>query len=91
MNETGLPENESICYTLGTIILTPEDVRQGIIASGTGLGYYVIPPDPTASWSDAHYQQYTGTERECYVLTHLTSGRSFGVWFWSERESRRKK
>ena len=88
VNETGLPENERISYMPGTLTLAPEGAREGMIASGTGLGYYVLPPHPELRWSDAYSRQYLGTEKECYVLTHLVSGCSFGVWFWSEREVR---
>ena len=88
MSETHISENGSVLYVPGLITFTPEDACEGIIASGTGLGYYVFPPDPTARWSDAYSRQYLGTEKECYVLTHLASGCSFGVWLWSEREVR---
>ena len=87
MNETG-SENGSILSVPGTIMLTSEDACEGIIASGTGLGYYVFPPDSPARWSDAYSRQYLRTEKECYVLTHLISSCSFGVWMWSEQEVR---
>lgn len=88
MTETIIPEEGIVSYEAGTIERTSGDTHEGVIASGTGLGYYVLPPDPEIRWSDAYYQQYTGTEKEASVLAHLASGRSFGVWLWSEQDAR---